>query len=508
MAQSNNFDYQAIGKENNCQDPVYIEDYQAPQRTLTGGSLPANESYDREEYDPWPECWGDMDYPADLNRKLREIAHRLSNGDLVVDTDDQLRWLITDDSTEEVMTYIGYAPPYDQDNMLHIMASTVENTRLVRYLVDSMPKLMFGRNEYWYYPLHVAIKYKRTSFISAVLDSKFPPDKMKEVLAVEVGDKQMNCIHTAIKEGLDTELVIKLIGKSNEKTLARKDREGLTPLHHAVDYKNCRKGQFEVVQALLKRGDAALDMEGGVDGSFSPFRYHEETKLIEKSIVRKLEVERSSKGIDSADRQQEPTERGSGSTHSRSEDRDTSWSRSRVTKEAERKTRGEENGNETDGRNRLIDKTTPAIIVQKEDDRSNQRRPSNAVQSESMGSQTVPSTAKNPTAANKATKITSRAALMRGKRSGQSKPPGTQKSQRPSIPPDEVTANRIAKELKLHYLRSIFRSSTDSGALEIADGHSQEPRNHDSAVRFLYGDNKKSMNVPTNRFHCCPIKLI
>ena len=522
MDQYNESKYQSIGKQNDHQRQVPIEHYEltnrALQRRATGRDSLMDEADDRaesiEEDEDWQAVWRrwkeDPD-DTDLSRVLRNIANRLSNGNLIIDTDEDLDRFATDDKGE--MFYIGCSVD-EKANMLHLMASSTENTYLVRYLVEMMPSLMLEKDGYSFWPLHVAINENNPSFISAVLDITFSPEDMKTVLAERVGNERMNCIHIAIKGGLNTKQVITLIGKSNEEILAQKDGAGLTPLHYAVDYKNCKKGQYEVFRALLERGDAALDMEGGGGVSLSPFRYHEETKRVEKSGIRELEREkhqalgRSRKEAYSTYRQQKFTKRGDDNTHVRLDDLDTRWGKHRVMKEVERSTPGEETKSETEERNRLIDKTTPAIVVHKEAERSNQRRPSSAVQIETVASQKVSQTAERPTAANKATKITAGAAATRRKGGSHTKSSASRKPRPAKELPDEVTANKIAKELKLHYLRSIFKTSTESGMRETVKGQRKEPRNHDSAVRYLYGDNKQSMKAFINPFYYCSFKLI
>ena len=467
MAQFNDLDYDAVSKESDCQAPLSIQNYdltsQTLQRRSTGRGFTTNEANDRAESveegeeEDWQANWREWNHnPDDVdswNRKLQDIKNSLVHKDLVIDNDEQLEQFIRGGT--EAMTYLGCSVE-KRPNMLHLMASSVDNNkRLVRYLVDTMPTLMFEHNEYYWWPLHVAIQAKRADFISAVLESEFHANDMTKVLARRVGEQKLNCIHMAIQEGLATELVITLIARSNQETLSQKDGAGLTPLHHAVDYRNCKKGQLEVVQALLERGDAALDVEGGADGSdrLSPFRHHEETKKVENSEIRKLEQEkqeafgRSRKEADSADRPQAPPK---------------------------------------------------VITLHKEDERSNQQRQSNTAQSVSMESQTILSTVKIPTVANSATKITNGAAPAKKKRGGQSKSMAPRKSHKPKIAIDDNTANEIAKELKLHYLRSIFKNSSDSGMRESTDGHRKEPRNQDSAVRFLYGDNKQSIDTSVN----------
>ena len=65
-------------------------------------------------------------------------------------------------------------------------------------------------------------------------------------------------------------------------------------------------------------------------------------------------------------------------------------------------------------------------------------------------------------------------------------------------PPSPQIAEEVVKELKLHYLRMVF-----SRALESVESHASEPRGpwqtvsairtHDSAIKFLYADNKDGM---------------
>ncbi|KAK4220513.1 hypothetical protein QBC38DRAFT_550635 [Podospora fimiseda] len=99
-----------------------------------------------------------------------------------------------------------------------------------------------------------------TFLTRAVLDSDYPDVDLQRILGQKRHDLR-NGIHLAIKNGLDPQLTIDLIRKTSDSILSDQDREGYTPLHHAVEYERCNAAQLDVVMALLEEGDSALDVK-------------------------------------------------------------------------------------------------------------------------------------------------------------------------------------------------------------------------------------------------------
>ncbi|KIW98644.1 uncharacterized protein Z519_00305 [Cladophialophora bantiana CBS 173.52] len=440
------------------------------------------------------EIWDDLPDDINIRATLQEIKTRILRRELQVDNEEQLRAFMASDDAD----YVGFLTDKEQENFLHMMASDTQNRCLIKFLAEERSQLMFGTDRSMYYPLHVAIKEKNTDFITAVLDSKFSEtDDMKKVLSHKGGSNPGNCIHIGIQVGLDPQLIIRLIEKSDGATLSEQDGAGLTPLHCAVDYKNCRKGQFEVVQALLKHGDAALDKEGSIHGSLSPYRYHDETKKIEKKKLEEAEwAKRQNDGRGSQQPRVGTDNRG---VRDPSHYQDAGQADLRKSSEDDREDAKE--------RKNMID-LDPRVY--------GMRRQSNAIRANSVGSRvrsptsdvpagggasTPPPTidrvlfSPNPNPAN----LGRPRKAMRASRPGAARRSfGSQRLHQPEAPPDDETADEIAKELKLHYLRSIFKGSAYSGSPESVDGDRPELRNHDRAVRFLYGDNKENRHICFN----------
>lgn len=94
------------------------------------------------------------------------------------------------------------------------------------------------------------------------------------------------CIHIAIQKNLAcTEYLIrKVMGKGKsvaDEILNMKGEGGNTPLHIAVEYERCSANQEKIVELLLEASSAALSTENTgktSKSSFSPVRYHQETK--------------------------------------------------------------------------------------------------------------------------------------------------------------------------------------------------------------------------------------
>ncbi len=80
------------------------------------------------------------------------------------------------------------------------------------------------------------------------------------------------------KDSEGSKYTIKLIEKASEATLCATDQDGLTPLHLAVDYQRASEMQFNIVQALIAHGDAALDQYTLQSNEVSVYEYHQSTR--------------------------------------------------------------------------------------------------------------------------------------------------------------------------------------------------------------------------------------
>ena len=167
---------------------------------------------------------------------------------------------------------LGGKPPKGKPNVLHMLAArrTQPRTWLLKHLLgrhkERMEDMDKGEG-----PLTVAISNNNEAFIKTVLRSKHLRGGLANLLSAENG------IHLAIKSDLKPELIIELIAKVTEEDLRRRDAAGLTPLHLAVEYKRCTEARLDVVKALLELGDSALDV-GTKAADLSVYRYHFSTR--------------------------------------------------------------------------------------------------------------------------------------------------------------------------------------------------------------------------------------
>ncbi|KAG8677773.1 hypothetical protein FPOAC1_003801 [Fusarium poae] len=158
--------------------------------------------------------------------------------------------------------------------ILHMCAGVPGVNSLPRCLLKWNGSLLNVRDEADKTALHIAISKKNTGFVNVV------PKAIQDLdpfLAMTYHHKQ-NCIHMAIYHNLEAEQTIKLIDEASEGTLSATDQNGLTPLHMAVDYKDASESRLRIVQALLRRGNTALNVHTQEPKGLSVYQYHEFTK--------------------------------------------------------------------------------------------------------------------------------------------------------------------------------------------------------------------------------------
>jgi hypothetical protein len=151
-------------------------------------------------------------------------------------------------------------------------------------------------------PLRIAIDASHDSLVEWICEVS---TNLSHVLKIPFKGK--NCVHAAIQSELPHEVIIHLIEKANQDALCAQDDSGFTPLHLAVEYERCDKEQLEVVQALVRQGDGALDLEAEEAENFSVYRYHEHTRKL--SIAKKeLQKDRSPSKPEERDRGIKPAQ--------------------------------------------------------------------------------------------------------------------------------------------------------------------------------------------------------
>ncbi|KAH6855890.1 hypothetical protein B0I37DRAFT_366056 [Chaetomium sp. MPI-CAGE-AT-0009] len=193
-----------------------------------------------------------------LEEKLKEVEFLLNREDFVKalgsDPDEQRKFLANYER------YISIQPPLEQDNVLHVMASRARPCPwLIRHVLKYHKERMDDKDNARRRPLTLAIEVRKELFIKTVLESKYDDADLERILGINSTDMGTG-IHTAIVKGLSSKLTIELIRKVSDGVLSQKDGAGCTPLHRAVEYERCTPDQIQVVRALLKRGDSALDV--------------------------------------------------------------------------------------------------------------------------------------------------------------------------------------------------------------------------------------------------------
>ncbi|KAK9783757.1 putative Peptidase S8/S53 domain-containing protein [Seiridium cardinale] len=189
-----------------------------------------------------------------------------------------------------------------KQNLLHLIAE--ETDKVVLSLIRKM-KLLIGalirlpenllakKDAYGKTPVHTALSLRNHRLVRYMCEEHEDINSILRIPTMESRQHMANCLHLAIKNktsSKDDALLLLLIKKSKVDTLCALDEQGLTPLHLAVAYERCDEAQLKVVQELVTKCDAAVNIMcrlGEKDG-FSPYRYH---VLTEQQMVRKQATE-------------------------------------------------------------------------------------------------------------------------------------------------------------------------------------------------------------------------
>ncbi|KAI1318151.1 hypothetical protein F5Y16DRAFT_135965 [Xylariaceae sp. FL0255] len=391
---------------------------------------------------------------AILREKLDRIEQHLSTTSFVLKLDsdkgEQQQFL------KDYDEYLAREPPKGIDNVLHLMAGKRYVSQfLIQHMLSKHGERMDDLDNANRRPLTLAIETKKKEFVRAVLESSYPDADLERILAINSTDTG-NCIHKAIINGLSAKLTIDLINKVSEEVLMQKDSNGCTPLHLSVEYGRCTAAQLGVVKALLNRGGSAADVRNNTN--LSAYRYHFSTELKEER--KSTRTKDNPKAIDSKMEtlsQLSDLPQMSG-IHSGEDLGMDSASKRLMGIEYEGERSISELLNLTPRRgtrlmtleqdNRMLD-AIPESLTASEGHRANISR-------RATGSRiAVPEKAMNVSATHKS-----------------SSPKIMKKSTRRVT---KESAERIADELKLQYLRSTF---------------THEHRNHESALDFLYPSNQ------------------
>lgn len=169
----------------------------------------------------------------------------------------------------------------EQQNLLHILAnidkeslpSWEQQEHLVRILVRLPGNLLAERDGDNKTPLYIAASKAKRKYklLRAMAEAH---DNIDSVLGIRCFNME-TCLHVAIRKMVPQTHVLYLISLAGPETLCVQDNQGNTPLHVAVDYALCVDDHLKIVQALIAKSDAAMDLVN--KKGMSPYRYHEET---------------------------------------------------------------------------------------------------------------------------------------------------------------------------------------------------------------------------------------
>ena len=336
---------------------------------------------------------------------------------------------------------------------------------LLRLLVQEYPELLEERDTGGRGALDHAIEMKLEWFIVAVLDSEIPEKNWQTVLTPKKtrGEQSAgpNCIRTAITIGLKPSLTVRLIKRASGDMLAAQDDNGLTPLHHAVEYSRCTKERRKIVRTLLEHGDGALDKRTGTDPALSVYRYHIATRKQhdEKNALKLLQesrVERNDRNIKSEKRNERAVPGADRKPAKQEEQANKEEKEPKPKSEKEQKERNQREQKMRQGalRRRSIASNDGALDV---------------------NAQGALIPANQPNEGRHLSDVLPRAPAPTSPASHLNIKPANRKSKSDNV------AGEIAKLLKMHYFRTIFSNKHTAQDASLRD--------HASAVDFLFGDN-------------------
>ncbi|KAM6482792.1 hypothetical protein HDV62DRAFT_335409 [Trichoderma sp. SZMC 28011] len=162
--------------------------------------------------------------------------------------------------------------------------------RLVDWSVDIAGNMLCTQDSHDQTGLHKAIHHKNRRMIRYVLEaydkySKSRDWNLDQVLGIPSALDGNNIVHLAIKDmtpvpQTDEEwlnMINKIIDAASAKTLKMQNKDGLTPLHLAVEGGKCNSSQFQIVEKLIHKCDDALDVHQHNNESNSVYQHHIKT---------------------------------------------------------------------------------------------------------------------------------------------------------------------------------------------------------------------------------------
>ncbi|KAH6609619.1 intracellular serine protease [Trichoderma cornu-damae] len=186
-----------------------------------------------------------------------------------------------------------------QPTALHIMAAMDKKELpkldskmepLIKHLVEHENDLLSSQDRSGHTPLFLAVEAKKEKMVQWMCDYH---SNISAILAIAgTNSEEMNCLHVGIDKRV--KFLDLLIDKALPETLAAKDGDGNTPLHLAVEYKKCKKGQLDIIQKIIAKSDMAVQRSTR-NGDFnkagqSPYLHHKEN--VRKALAKEKEREK------------------------------------------------------------------------------------------------------------------------------------------------------------------------------------------------------------------------
>ncbi|KAI1505744.1 hypothetical protein F5X99DRAFT_367585 [Biscogniauxia marginata] len=178
-------------------------------------------------------------------------------------------------------------------NFLHFLAHLDYNHRprpkwLMARAIASLPHLMGNMDNSKRTPLTIAISGGNKTFVVTTCNHVAHTIQLKigkalesecEERDIEGNPGGVTCLHAAIMFPLEPELTKKIIDFVSQAMFVVTDSKGRTPLHLAVEYERCTRHQVGIVEALLAKGPAMLDVRMPDQyGGCSVYQHHEKTR--------------------------------------------------------------------------------------------------------------------------------------------------------------------------------------------------------------------------------------
>lgn len=220
-----------------------------------------------------------------VKKKFEEIKHYLQNDKINLRDADELKKF-----AEHYKDYLGKttaAADDDHNTLLHLLVDDAKDKvfdkyqPLVKLLIDCYPKLLEIKDNSDRTPLYISISKRREKLVRFMCDTHPNIDAILGIPCL----RSDYCLHMAIKKNIKPDLTIFLIEHADEWALCAQDDMGKTPLHLAVEYERCTDAQLQVVKALIKQCDKAMNKRTIEPNCFSPYGYHEYTRAEAKKAA-------------------------------------------------------------------------------------------------------------------------------------------------------------------------------------------------------------------------------